>query len=278
MLLHMQKYDYTIQYKPGKDMVLANHLSCFPSCSNNLPIPIDYNIQHVQLSQAELDIIQGSVEHNSVYSTIYHLTLRGWPEHWQDIPHIAQHIWATRNELSVKSGLLLKGTRVCVPLEFFNCTIADLHRVYQGIERMQAQLREAVHWPGIDADIVDYVCWCTICTKHKASPPTWPMLPKDVPDGYWQEITVDYLTYQGKEYLLICDTFSMYPFLYKVATKSTQSLCACLLEMISQYRPPSLLSTDNGQPFLSKELTPFLLHHHIEYSTSSPCFPGPMAS
>ena len=24
---------------------------------------------------------------------------------------------------------------------------------------------------------------CTICTKHKASPPTQPMLPRDVPDG-----------------------------------------------------------------------------------------------
>ena len=47
MLLHMQKYDYTIWYKPGKDMVLADHLSCFPSQSNNLlPIPIAYNVQH----------------------------------------------------------------------------------------------------------------------------------------------------------------------------------------------------------------------------------------
>ena len=40
MLLCMQKYDYTIQYKPGKEMVLANHLSHLPSHSNSLPIPI----------------------------------------------------------------------------------------------------------------------------------------------------------------------------------------------------------------------------------------------
>ena len=25
ILLYRKKYDYTIQYKPGKDMVLANH-------------------------------------------------------------------------------------------------------------------------------------------------------------------------------------------------------------------------------------------------------------
>ena len=47
MLLHMQKYDFTIVYKPGKDMVLADHLSCFPSHTNYLPIPLAHNIQHV---------------------------------------------------------------------------------------------------------------------------------------------------------------------------------------------------------------------------------------
>ena len=57
MLLHMQKYDYTIWYKPSMDMVLADHLSHFPSHVNSLTIPIAHNVQHVQLSNAELDII-----------------------------------------------------------------------------------------------------------------------------------------------------------------------------------------------------------------------------
>ena len=80
MLLHMQKYDYTIVYKPGKDMVLADHLSHFPSNTNYLQIPLAQNIQHIQLSTAELDVIWGSVEGDLVYSTVYSLTLRGWPD------------------------------------------------------------------------------------------------------------------------------------------------------------------------------------------------------
>ena len=51
------------------------------------------------------------------------------------------------------------------------------------------------------------------------SPTQW-MLPRDVPDGLWQEIAVDYLNHQGKEYLLISDVFIKYPFMYKVTTKS----------------------------------------------------------
>ena len=57
MLLCMQKYDYTIWYKLSKDMVLGNCLSHFPSQANLLPIPIAHNVQHVQLSNTELDII-----------------------------------------------------------------------------------------------------------------------------------------------------------------------------------------------------------------------------
>ena len=138
---------------------------------------------------------------------------------------------------------------------------------------MQAQAREAVYWAGIDADIADYVNQSTICTKHKASPPAQPMLPRDIPDSPWQDIAADYMTHNSQEYLIICDAFSKYPFVFKVSTKSAKSLCACLLELISQYGPLYTLSTDNGLPFQSEELAEFLMHHHIEHTTSSPQLP-----
>ena len=151
--------------KAQQKTILANCLSHFPSHSNYLPIPIAQNVQHVQLSNAELYIIWGSMECDPVYSTIYHLTLRGWPKQGQEVPHIARHFWGARDKLSINSGLLLKGTRVCIPPELLNCTPADLHGAHQGINRMQTQVREAVYWPGINADIAKYVCQLTICTK-----------------------------------------------------------------------------------------------------------------
>ena len=47
MLLRLQKYDYNIIYKPGKEMTLADRLSRFPSKSENLPIELHHNIQHI---------------------------------------------------------------------------------------------------------------------------------------------------------------------------------------------------------------------------------------
>ena len=130
-------------------------------------------------------------------------------------------------------------------------------------------MREAVYCPGIDANIADYVSQCTICTKHKASPPAQSMLPRDNPNGLWQEITAIYLTHKGKEYLLICDLCSKYPFLYKVSTKSAQSLSMCLQELISHYGLPCVLYTNNDPPFASDELMQFLQCNHIDHITSS---------
>ena len=203
----------------------------------------------------------------------YCLTLRGWPDYVQDIPHVARHFWGTRDELSIEYGLLLKGTMVCIPPELLKRTLADLHGAHQGVNRMQAQAREAVYWPGIDADISDYVSQCTICTKHKASLPAQPMLPRDILDGPWQDIAVDYMTHKSHEYLIICNAFSKYPFFYKVMSKSAQSLCMHLLELILQYGPPMSLSTDNGPPFALDELAEFLMCHCIAHHTSSPHFP-----
>ena len=259
-------------------MLLANCLSRFPSPSNYLPILIAHNVQHVQLSSAELDIIWGSVECNPVHSTVCHLTLRGWPECQQEVPHIPDISGVCKmNCLSIQV-YSSRGQGYSFPPELLKCTLADLHGAHQGINRMQAQAREAVYWLDIDADIANYVCQCTICTKHKASPPAQPMLPWDIPYGPWQEIVADYFTHRGKEHLSISDQFSKYPFLYKVSTKPTQSLCPCLLKLISQDGPPSLLSIDNGQPFASEELAHFLLQHHIEHSTSSCTSQGLMGS
>ena len=98
------------------------------------------------------------------------------------------------------------------------------------------------------------------------------MFPRDIPDGPWQDIAVDYMTHKGHEYLIICNAFSKYPFVHKVMPKSATSLCMHLLELILQYGPPMSLATDNGLPFASDELTEFLMHHHTAHHTSSPHF------
>ena len=56
MILCLQKYDYTIQYKPGKEMVLADHLSRFPSRKENMPIELHQSIHNIHFTPGKLNI------------------------------------------------------------------------------------------------------------------------------------------------------------------------------------------------------------------------------
>ena len=37
------------------------------------------------------------------------------------------------------------------------------------------------------------------------------MLPHDIPDGRWQKIAMDIMTYHGRDYLVVVDYYSKYP-------------------------------------------------------------------
>ena len=137
-----------------------------------------------------------------------------------------------------------------------------------GDGKMQSQARDAGNLPGIDADIIDYVKRCPICTNTKASLLAQPMLHQDIPHGPWQEIAADYFNHKAD--YLICNLFSRYPFLYKVTSKSALCLSQKLQELIPQYGPPIRIYTDNGHPFVSEDFKQFLEHQHINHTTSSP--------
>ena len=123
----------------------------------------------------------------------------------------SQQFWGMRDELSIEEGLLLKGNRICIPHELHDRFLHDLHEAHQGIERMQLKARATIYWPGIDANIIEYVKRCNICIQYKAVQPIQPLLPQDVPHAPWQDLAADFFQFNNKEYLLISNVFSNSP-------------------------------------------------------------------
>ena len=55
--------------------------------------------------------------------------------------------------------------------------------------------KNTVYWPGIDADIEDFVNRCQACLETKPNNKQEPMMPHTVPDGPWQKIGMDYFDF-----------------------------------------------------------------------------------
>ena len=122
---------------------------------------------------------------------------------------------------------------------------------------MQHRARATLYWPGMDADIVEYVKRWKTCTQHKVTQHIQPMLPRDVPEAPWQDLATDFFNFKGKEYLLVTDTLSKYPFALRMTTKTTETVIQKFTQLFSQYGNPKSLTTDNGPPFSSEVFTQY---------------------
>ena len=80
---------------------------------------------------------------------------------------------------------------------------------------------------------------------------------------------MDYFYMSGRLYILICDYFSKFPFLFQVKTTSFANLKDHLEELFSVEGIPDEIMSDNGPPFNGKEFSSYL----TGLTTSSPNYP-----
>ena len=84
---------------------------------------------------------------------------------------------------------------------------------------------------------------------------------------------MDYFYMNGRLYILICEYFSKFPFLFQVKTTSFANLKDYLVELISVEGTSDEIMSDNGPPFNGKEFSSFLTGLGIRHTTSSPNYP-----
>ena len=89
ILMRMQKYDYRLEYKPGRELVLPDMLSCAPCCPETTDINhMEQEIaRHVHLVQSSLPVSKPKLEeiHEEITKDesrkdLSEIIKHGWPE------------------------------------------------------------------------------------------------------------------------------------------------------------------------------------------------------
>ena len=117
MLLHLQQYDLVITYQPGREMLLADALSCLPSRTNT-EIKLDLRVNAISMFAFTLRCltkIGAETQWHPILSMVHRLTLNGWPDRQGCVPRAARFYWSFWDELSIDGNLLAKGERVVIP-------------------------------------------------------------------------------------------------------------------------------------------------------------------
>ena len=161
MLLRFQQYDVTVSYRPGKEMLLVDTLSCLSNPGNQDTIKLDVRIDHHSFTTSRLQQLKTETAQKPLLSLAYRYALDGWPESRRHILRIIRVYWDQQDILSTDEGLLMKGDCIVITTYNRHKTMENLHVGHQGITAMQNNARVTVYWPRIDADIEDFINRCS---------------------------------------------------------------------------------------------------------------------
>ena len=80
-----------------------------------------------------------------------------------NVPRIARNYWDFHDKLSIEDDLLMKGEWVIIPPSCRDAIMDDFHKSHAGINKALDLARMCVYWPGMKADVTDYIKRCLTC-------------------------------------------------------------------------------------------------------------------
>ncbi len=145
--------------------------------------------------------------------------------------HCYKGIW---DQLSVRDGpnglslLILDGARIVVPRRA-RCRILELlHRPHAGIVKTQQAARQLYYWPGMSAAISDVVEQCELCAAALPSKPLAAALAPTTAARPMQAVGLDLFQPGGRDYLVMVDRYSGYPFVQQLSTTTAAAVTQTL--------------------------------------------------
>ena len=112
-------------------------------------------LRHTDSSQPCLSFVavQNAAKADPEYQQLVDTVTEGFPVAQSKLPVYLKPYWNGREQLSVDSGVVLKGQRIVVPSVLRQQVLTDLHKSHQGIARTKSRARQIVYWPKLTVDI-----------------------------------------------------------------------------------------------------------------------------
>ena len=166
MLLQLQKYSFTLIYKPGKDMVLADTLSrayidddddTCKSLEEDLVCAVNSLLNKAPISDPKLEELRAATKTDATMNKLKEVILSGWPTKRTEVPSEIRDYWNFRDEMSEVNDIILKGEKLVIPLNMRSEMLAKIHTCHLGIVKCKQRARDILFWPGMGKDIEEVV-------------------------------------------------------------------------------------------------------------------------
>ena len=207
-----------------------------------------------------------------------HFVTTGWPNQRKDRPTIIRDHWNHRDELAYSNGLIFKGDHIVISPALREDMLNQIRKRHFGIEKHRSRARQALFWPGMNADIQHVVTNCNTCMSFQNANAKEPLINYEIPTLPWQIIGTDLFSLCGRDYIGVVDYYNRYfevERLYDTRSsaviKKIKSILAChgkCQKMISDNGPYKFVSSmcytsDWVRVYSSSCIIIIILHYYI---------------
>jgi len=169
----------------------------------------------------------------------------------------------------------LPSLALVIPRALILTVLVSTHKELQhpGQKRMYNALRPKVYWKRMQHHISNYVRGCSICQYRHLEEVKLPLNRVPPPKGPGLRLALDLWSGDGGLLFTAIDMHSQYPFAEPIPNKSASAVCEAFLNVLSYFRTPNEVVTDNGSEFVSQEFQDLLQKLHIEHIRIAPRSP-----
>lgn len=172
-------------------------------------------------------------------------------------------------------GLLRYEARIVLPAALREKAIAIAHQTHFGADSTHSILMEYVYWPGMENDVRNAIKECEICALLSRKPDVPPMKSVTLPEFEWQHVAIDFYEAPSlkAKCLSIQDYMSKKLLIYEVASTSAASITQLLDNIFMDKGYVTLIRSDWGSPFQSREYLDWAHSRGIIVEHSAPYHP-----
>lgn len=181
-----------------------------------------------------------------------------------------------KKNLNTFGCLMFKGDRIVLPSSLRIKALQAAHGGHVGESAMKKIMREYFWWPRMSNEAEKFVKNCGTCVMLSRKNPPLPLSSRELPDGPWQILQIDFLSLSGcgsGEFLVLVDTHSRYLAVIEMKCKDAESTNDALCEIFKMWGFPLILQSDNGPPFQSTTFTKFWEQKGVKVRKSIPLWP-----
>ena len=245
---------------------------CYPDSSANSSDDHEFvnMIEDIHISPERIATIKSHTAEDPNLQQLMSVIKQGWPETSSDTPEGAKPYFSYRNELTVQDGLNFRGNRLVVPSSIRKDMKQRVHAGHMGINSSLRRARDLIFWPGMSAEIRQYVESCPVCISMPDKQAAEPLRVTEVPDLPWKHLGSDLFSFEGRDYLVTTDYYSGFFEIDYLREPTSQNVINCMSQHFARHGKPRTLRTDNGTQYTSKEFKKFAAEWGFQHDTSAP--------